>query len=73
MSKIESFVERVERLVEERTALNADIREVLAEAKHSGIDVKALREVIKLRKVEPEALTEFEMTVAAYREEITAH
>lgn len=50
--KLRSFVERIERLEEERTTLGADIREVYAEAKSSGFDGRILRQVIKLRKMD---------------------
>lgn len=51
---LRSFVERVERLEEEKGALAADIREVYAEAKASGFDTKAMRQVVKVRKMEPD-------------------
>ncbi len=44
------FIERIERLEEEKAALLADIREVYAEAKGTGFDVKTLRSVVRLRK-----------------------
>jgi len=49
-----SFLERVERLEEEKQALMEDIKEVYAEAKGVGFDVKIIRRIIKLRKMEPE-------------------
>jgi uncharacterized protein (UPF0335 family) len=49
---LKSFIERVERLEEERTALTADIREVYSEAKGSGFDTKIMRQVVRLRKME---------------------
>lgn len=49
---LKSFIERVERLEEERTALTADIREVYAEAKGQGFDTKIMRQVVRLRKME---------------------
>jgi len=52
VERLRSFVERIERLEEERTALGADIREVFAEAKANGFDTKIMRQVIKLRKME---------------------
>ena len=51
--RLKSFIERVERLNEERADLSADIREVLAEAKSSGFDTKAIRKIIALRKLDP--------------------
>ena len=47
-----SFVERVERLTEEKDALAADIREVFSEAKGTGYDTKIMRQVIRLRKMD---------------------
>lgn len=52
--RLKSFIERVERLNEEKAALTADIREVFAEAKSQGFDTKILRAVIKLRAMNSE-------------------
>lgn len=49
---LRSFVERIERLEEEKAAIAADIREVKAEAKGFGFDVKAINQILKLRKME---------------------
>ena len=49
---IRSFIERIERLEEEKKALADDIKEIYAEAKGTGFDVKAMREIIRLRKME---------------------
>jgi uncharacterized protein (UPF0335 family) len=49
---LRSFVERVERLEEEKATLAADIREVYAEAKANGFDTKIVRQVVKLRKMD---------------------
>lgn len=49
--KLTSFIERIERLEEERRELGADIREVFAEAKGDGFDVKVMRQVLRLRKM----------------------
>jgi uncharacterized protein (UPF0335 family) len=48
--QLKAFVERVERLEEEKKALADDIRDVYAEAKGNGFDVKTLRVVVRLRK-----------------------
>jgi uncharacterized protein (UPF0335 family) len=48
--QLRAFIERIERLEEEKAALLADIREVYAEAKGTGFDVKTLRSVVRLRK-----------------------
>src|SRR6201999_1048906 len=50
--QLKSFIERIERLEEEKAALAADIREVYSEAKGTGFDVKIMRQVIRLRKME---------------------
>lgn len=47
---LRSYIERVERLEEEKAAISADIKEVFAEAKGNGFDTKVLRKVISLRK-----------------------
>lgn len=50
--RLKSFVERVERLHEERTNLGADISDIFKEAKGTGFDVKALRRVLQLRRMD---------------------
>jgi len=50
--QLRSFIERIERLEEERAALSADIREVYSEAKGTGFDAKAMRAVVRLRKLD---------------------
>jgi len=59
--KLNQFIERIERLESEKADLSADIREVFAEAKGQGFDVKVMRQVLKLRKMDPadRAETEF--------------
>lgn len=49
--RLRSFIERIERLEEEKAALAADIREVYSEARGVGFDVKVLRQVVRLRKM----------------------
>ena len=49
---LRSFVERIERLEEEKAALSADIREIYSEAKGTGFDTKVMRQVIRLRKLD---------------------
>jgi uncharacterized protein (UPF0335 family) len=55
---LKSIVERIERLTEERTGISDDINVVYAEAKVHGLDVKTVREMIRLRKMDPDALKE---------------
>jgi len=64
--QLKAFIERVERLEEEKKALADDIREVYAEAKGSGFDVKVLRHIIKLRKLDINERKEFEAIAETY-------
>jgi uncharacterized protein (UPF0335 family) len=48
--QLRAFVARIERLEEEKAAIATDLREVYAEAKGNGFDMKALRAVIRIRK-----------------------
>ena len=52
--RLKSFLERIERLEEEKKGLAEDMKEVYSEAKGVGFDVKIMRRVIKLRKMEPD-------------------
>lgn len=65
--RLRSFIERVERLEEDRANLNADIREVYAEAKSSGFDAKTMRQIVRLRKMEPNERQEQEHLLEVYR------
>ena len=64
--QLKSFVERIERLEEEKAALAADIREVYAEAKSMGFDTKTLRTVVRLRKQDVNERREQEAILATY-------
>jgi len=64
--QLKAFVERVERLEEEKKAIADDIRDVFAEAKGTGFDVKALRTIIKLRKQDVEQRKEQEAILETY-------
>ena len=65
--RLKSFVERIERLEEERKALSNDIKEVYAEAKGTGFDVKIMRQVIRLRRMDKDDLDEQETLLDVYR------
>ena len=65
--RLKSFIERIERLEEERTALGADIREIYAEAKGTGFDTKIMRQVIKLRKMDNADRQEQEHLLELYK------
>ena len=65
--RLKSFVERIERLEEEKKALANDIKEVFAEAKGTGFDVKIMRQVIRLRRMDKDDLSEQETLLDLYR------
>ncbi|MEG3619473.1 DUF2312 domain-containing protein [Magnetovibrio sp. PR-2] len=65
--RLRSFVERIERLEEEKAALAADIREVYSEAKGTGFDVKILRQVVRLRKMDVSERQEQEDLLDIYK------
>jgi uncharacterized protein (UPF0335 family) len=65
--KLISFVDRIERLEEEKKALADDIASVYAEAKSDGFDVKAMRNVVKLRKMEDEDRVSFLAVMDSYQ------
>ncbi len=65
-NQLKSFVERIERLEEEKRALAEDIKEVYSEAKGRGFDVKILRKVIALRKRDSQELDEEEALMDVY-------
>ncbi len=65
--RLRSIVERIERLEEEKKALSSDIKDIFAEAKSAGFDVKVLRAVIRLRKQEPAEVEEQETLLDLYR------
>lgn len=64
--QLRSFVERIERLEEEKTAIAADIKEIYAEAKGNGFDTKTLRKVISLRKKDTAERQEEEAMLELY-------
>jgi uncharacterized protein (UPF0335 family) len=64
--QLKSIVERIERLEEEKKALADDIREVYAEAKANGFDVKTLRKIIGLRKQDKSERAEQEALLDLY-------
>ena len=64
--RLRSFVDRIERLEEEKTALAADIREVYSEAKGAGFDVKVMRQLIRLRKMDKDDRDQMEEILSVY-------
>ncbi len=65
--RLKSFVERIERLEEEKAALAGDIREIYSEAKGTGFDVKVLRQVVRLRKMDASDRSEMEELLDVYK------
>lgn len=65
--KLRSYIERVERLDEERKSLGGDIKDIYAEAKSAGFDGKVIRRIIRERRVEPEDLEAEDFTRDSYR------
>lgn len=59
-ARLKSFLERVERLVEEKAALQSDIKDIKAEAKSVGFDMKAFNEMLRLRKMDSDKRREQE-------------
>jgi uncharacterized protein (UPF0335 family) len=64
--QLKAFVERVERLEEEKKTISDDIRDVYAEAKGNGYDVKALRAIVRLRKQDADERKEHETILETY-------
>lgn len=64
--RLKSFVERIERLEEEKKSIADDIRDVYAEAKSNGFDVKAMRAIVRLRKQDADERAEHEATMDIY-------
>lgn len=64
--RLRSFIERVERLEEDKAAVMNDIKEVFAEAKGEGYDVKTLRKVVRLRKLDRAERQEQEAMLELY-------
>ncbi len=65
--RLRSFIERIERQEEEKAALSGDIREVYAEAKATGFDLRTIRQVVRLRKLDRDARHEQEHLLDLYK------
>lgn len=66
-AELQQFIERAEQLTAERKDIGEQLAEVFAEAKGRGYDVKCLKEVLRLRRMKPDDLAEFEAVVDVYR------
>src|SRR5438876_7783385 len=65
--RLRSFIERIERLEEEKRTLAADIKEVYSEAKGNGFDAKIMRQLIRLRRMDKDDLDEQESLLDVYK------
>jgi uncharacterized protein (UPF0335 family) len=65
-SRLKSFIERIERLEEDKAAIAGDLKEVFAEAKGEGFDTKILRKVVRLRKQDKVKRQEEEALIDLY-------
>ena len=64
--QLKAIIERVERLEEEKKAIADDIKDVYAEAKGNGFDVKALRVIVRMRKQDQDERREHETVLETY-------
>ncbi len=65
--QLRAFIERIERLHEERDSLGDDLKEVYGEAKGTGFDTKAIKTIVKLRKMDPAERQEAEAILDLYK------
>jgi uncharacterized protein (UPF0335 family) len=65
--RLKSFIERLERLEDERRDVQEQIKDVLAEAKGEGFDVKTMRQLLKLRRMKPHDRSEQEELLETYK------
>ena len=68
--KLRSYIERIERLEAEKSALAADIREIFADAKGNGFDAKIMRQIVRLRKMDHQDRAEQEELLVLYQHAI---
>ena len=67
VDQLRLFIERIERLEEEKKAMADDIRDVYAEAKSNGYDTKTMRAIVRLRKMESHTRQEMDALLETYR------
>lgn len=68
--RLRSYIERIECLEAEKTALTADIREIFSEAKGNGFDIKIMRQIVRLRRMDRQDRLEQEELLAIYQHAI---
>ena len=66
--RLKQYIDRIERLETEKAALSDDIKQVFDEAKAGGFDVKTMKQIIKLRKLDKNKLAEQDAMLELYRE-----
>ncbi len=69
-ARLKSFIERIERMEEEKAAIADDIKEIYAEAKGTGFDAKTIRKIISLRKLDVEKRREADDMLELYKSAI---
>jgi uncharacterized protein (UPF0335 family) len=62
------YIDRIEKIMEDVKNLNADLKEIYSEAKSSGFDVKALKQIIKIRQLDPERAAMDEEILQSYKD-----
>ena len=65
--RLQSYIDRIERLEEEKKALQNDIKEIFEEAKSANFDVKAIKQILKIRKMDQEERQEEEFVLDVYK------
>jgi len=65
--RLRSFIQRIEKLEEDKAAVSEDLKEVYAEAKGTGFDIKIIRQIVRLRKIEVEKRREADELLDLYK------
>ena len=65
--QLKSYIERIEKLEEEKANITADIREVYSEAKANGFDAKVMRQIVRIRKMDQQDRAEMEELFGIYK------
>lgn len=65
--RLRSFIERIERLEEEKKGIMDDIKDIYAEAKGTGFDTKVMRQIIRIRRMEKEDRQEMDALLELYK------
>ena len=68
--RLKSFIERIERLEEEKGAIAGDIKEVYSEAKSAGFETKIMRQIVRLRKMDAQERSEQEQLLDVYKQAV---